>query len=96
MIMEYSTQKYQFNQDGKYYVISTGIIGDRIRITCQENLAWDRPFYSNEFSLDDLRDANQFFTLCHSSQDALLEINKGKERQKSGLQKGNNDTMIFI
>ena len=34
MIMEYITQKYQFNQDGKDYVISTGIIGDRIRITC--------------------------------------------------------------
>ena len=94
--MEYNTQKYQFNQDGRVYVVSTGLVGNRIRITCQENLALDGPFYSNEFTLDDLRHANQFFMLPQTPEEALLEINKGIERQKSGLQKGNNDTMIFI
>ena len=94
--MEYNTQKYQFNQDGRVYVVSTGLVGNRIRITCQENLALDGPFYSNEFTLDDLRHANQFFMLPQTPEEALLEINKGIERQRSGLQKGNNDTMIFV
>ena len=94
--MEYNTQKYQFNQDGRDYVVSTGLVGNRIRITCQEDLALDGPFYSNEFTLDDLRHANQFFNLPQTPEEALLEIDKGIERQKSGLQKGNNDTMIFI
>ena len=94
--MEYNTQKYQFNQDGRDYIVSTGLVGNRIRITCQENLALDGPFYSNEFTLDDLRHANQFFMLPQTPEEALLEINKGIERQKSGLQKGNNDTMLFI
>ena len=94
--MEYHTQKYQFNQDGGDYVVSTGLVGDRIRITCQESLALDGPFYSGEFSLDDLRRINQFFMLPQTPEEALLEINKGIERQKSGLSKGNNDTMIFI
>ena len=94
--MEYNTQKYQFNQDGRYYVVSTGLVGNRIRITCQENLALDGPFYSNEFALEDLRHANQFFMLPQTPEEALLEINKGIERQKSGLSPGQNDTMIFI
>ena len=94
--MEYNTNKYQFNQDGKDFVVSTGLVSDRIRITCQESLALDGPFYSNEFSLDDLRRVNQFFMLPQTPQEALLEINKGIERQKSGLSRGTNDTMIFI
>ena len=53
--MEYNIKKYQFHQNEKDYVVSTGLIYDRIRITCQENLIFDGPFYSNEFSLYDLR-----------------------------------------
>jgi len=95
-MMEYNIQKYQFHQDGKDYVVSTGLVGDRIRITCQENLALDGPFYSNEFSLHDLRAANQFFKLTQTPEEALNEINKGIERQKSGLKPGLNDTMQFL
>ena len=95
-MMEYNIQKYQFHQDGKDYVVSTGLVGDRIRITCQENLALDGPFYSNEFSLHDLRTANQFFKLTQTPEEALNEINKGIERQKSGLKPGLNDTMQFL
>ena len=95
-MMEYNTQKYQFNQDGKDYVVSTGLVGDRVRITCQESLALDGPFYSNEFSLDDLRHANQFFLITQTPEEALMEINKGIERQKSGLAPGLNDTMSFL
>ena len=94
--MEYNTNKYQFNQDGRDYVVSTGLVGNRIRITCQQNLALDGPFYSNEFTLDDLRHANQFFMLPQTPEEALSEINKGIERQKSGLSPGSNDTMIFV
>ena len=94
--MEYNIQKYQFLQNGKDYVVSTGLVGDKIRITCQENLALDGPFYCNEFSLYDLRAANQFFRLTQTTEEALIEINKGIERQKTALKPGINDTMQFI
>ena len=94
--MEYNTQKYKFNQDGQDYVVSTGLVNNKIRITCQENLALDGPFYSNEFTLEDLRNANQFFMLPQNPEEALEEINKGIERQKAGLSRGMNDTMLFI
>ena len=94
--MEYNIQKYNFFQNGKDYVVSTGLVGDKIRITCQENLSLDGPFYCNEFSLYDLRAANQFFRLTQSPNEALSEINKGIERQKSALKPGINDTMHFI
>ena len=94
--MEYNIRKYQFHQDGKDYVVSTGLVYDRIRITCQENLALDGPFYSNEFSLYELQSAHQFFKLTQTPEEALKEINKGIERQKTGLKLGNNDTMYFL
>ena len=95
-MMEYNVQKYQFHQNGKDYVVSTGLVGDKIRITCQEDLTLEGPFYSNEFSLYDLRAANQFFRLTQTPQDALIEINKGIERQKTALKEGTNNTMIFM
>ena len=93
---EYNTQKYQFNQDGHDFVVSTGLVGNRVRITCQENLALDGPFYSNEFTLDDLRHAHQFFMIAQTPEEALNEINKCIERQKAGLAIGQNDTMSFL
>ena len=95
-MMEYNTQKYQFNQEGHDFVVSTGLVGNSIRITCQENFSLGGPFYSNEFTLNDLRTINQFFMLPQSPEEALDEINKVIERQKAGLSKGHNDTMLFI
>ena len=95
-MMEYNIHKYQFHQDGKDYVVSTGLVYDRIRITCQENIALDGPFYSNEFSLYELQSIHQFFKLTQSLEEALAEINKGIERQRSGLKLGTNDTMYFL
>ena len=43
-----------------------------------------------------MRAANQFFRLTQSPIEALSEINKGIERQKSALKPGLNDTMHFI
>ena len=94
--MEYSIKKYQFNQNGKDYVVSTGLVYDHIRITCQENLALDGPFYSNEFSLYELQQAHQFFKLTRTPEEALKEINKGIERQKAGLKLGSNNIMHFL
>ena len=95
-MMEYNIKKYQFNQNGKDYVVSTGLVYDRIRITCQENLALDGPFYSNEFSLYELQQINQFFKLTTTPEEALKEINKGIERQKAGLKLGSNNIMHFL
>ena len=94
--MEYNIRKYQFHQNGKDYVVSTGLVYDHIRITCQENLALDGPFYSNEFSLYDLQNTHQFFKLTQTPEEALKEINKGIERQKTGLKLGTNDIMHFL
>ena len=94
--MEYNIKKYQFNQNGTDYVVSTGLVYDHIRITCQENLNLDGPFYSNEFSLYELQNVHQFFKLTSTPEQALKEINKGIERQKCGLKLGANNIMHFF
>ena len=94
--MEYNTKKYEFSQEGYDFVVSTGLVGNNIRITCQENFSLGGPFYSNKFSLNDLRNINQFFMLPQTPEEGLGEINKVIERQKAGLSKGSNDTILFI
>ena len=94
--MEYNIKKFQFNQNSKDSVVSTCLVYDRIRITFLKKLALDSPFYSNEFSLFELQQINQFFKLSTIPEEKLKEINKGIERQKSGLKLGSNNIMYFL
>ena len=52
--------------------------------------------HSNEFSLYELQQINQFFKLTTTPEEALKEINKGIERQKAGLKLGSNNIMHFL
>ena len=46
--------------------------------------------------MNDLKAANQFFRLTQTLEEALNEINKGIERQKTGLKAELNDIMQFL
>ena len=87
--MEYNTQKYQFDQDGRDYAASPGLVSNRLNKICLENLALNGPFYPNcifqikIFILDDLRHVNHFIILHQIPEGPLLEIRI--ELQKLGL-----------
>ena len=60
---EYNTQTYELNQEGKDYILTTGLINDNIRITCRDHLELLGPYYINDFSLIDLISKNKYFIL---------------------------------
>ncbi len=95
---EYSIQKYELNQEGKDYILTTGLINDNIKITCRDQKELTRTYYTNQFSLSDLSSKNIYFKLCESIEAAQIEINKAIERQKCGvIEKGNILTiMIYL
>ena len=93
---EYNTQTYELNQEGKDYILTTGLINDNIRITCRDHLELLGPYYINDFSLSDLSSKNKYFILSENIESAQLEINKAIERQKCGVKQEGNVLKIII
>jgi hypothetical protein len=93
---EYNIQKYELNQEGEDYILTTGLINDNIKITCRDQRELTRTHYTNQFSLSDLSSKNIYFKLCESIEAAQIEINKAIERQKCGVKEEGNIIIVFI
>ena len=93
---EYNIQKYELNQEGNDYILTTGLINDNIKITCRDQKEPTRTYYTNQFSLSDLSSKNIYFKLCESIEAAQIEINKAIERQKCGVKEEGNIIIVFI
>ena len=95
---EYNSQTYELNQEDKEYILTTGLVNDKIRITCREHIELSGPYFLGEYSLADLSSIHKYFLLSESIESAQLEINKAIERQKCGvIEKGNILTiMIYL
>ena len=74
--------RYQVTQDDKEYILSTAIIGDKVRIECQDKNFASSPLYSRDYSLIDLRTFSEIFTLVQSLSEAQNELNNTIEKQQ--------------
>ena len=82
---EYNSQTYELNQDGRDFILTTGLVNDNMRITCRDHLELSGPYYMGEYSLSDLSSIHKYFLLSESIESAQSEINKAIERQKCGV-----------
>ena len=82
---EYNSQTYELNQDGRDFILTTGLVNDNMRITCRDHLELSGPYYMGEYSLSDLSSIHKYFLLSESIESAQREINKAIERQKCGV-----------
>jgi hypothetical protein len=82
---EYNIQTYELNQEGRDFILTTGLVHDSIRVTCREHIEASGPYYMGEFSLSDLSSIHKYFFLTQTIEEAQLEINKAIERQKCGV-----------
>ena len=82
---EYNSQTYELNQDGRDFILTTGLVNDNMRITCRDHLELSGPYYMGEYSLNDLSSIHKYFLLSESIESAQREINKAIERQKCGV-----------
>ena len=74
--------RYQVIQDDKDYIISTKIIGNKIRIECQDNNLPSSPTYSRDYSLNDLTSFSEIFSFTPSIVEAQNELDNSIERQE--------------
>ena len=93
---EYNSQTYELNQDGRDFILTTGLINDNIRVTCREHIELSGPYYMGVFSLSDLSSLHKYFLLSQSIESAQSEINKAIERQKCGVIEEGNILKLII
>ena len=91
--MEYEDDSLKFfklNQDGKEYILIISIYEDYIRLSCQENFGKSGNYYETDFNLNDLCEINRYFLIMSSIYEAENELIKAIEKQKVGIEIGNN------
>ena len=93
---EYNSQTYELNQDGRDYILTTGLVNDNMRITCRDHIELTGPYYMGEYSLNDLSSIHKYFLLTETIEAAQTEINKAIERQKCGVIDQGNILKIII
>ena len=93
---EYNTQNYELNQDGIEYILTTGLVGDKVRVTCRESIDLSSPYFMGEYTLNELSSIHKYFLLTESIEAAQSEINKAVERQKCGVKEEGNILKIMF
>ena len=93
---EYNTQNYELNQDGIQYILTTGLVGDKVRVTCRESIDLSSPYFMGEYTLNELSSIHKYFLLTETIEAAQSEINKAVERQKCGVKEEGNILKIMF
>ena len=75
-------QRYQVIQDDKDFIISTRLIGDKVRIECQDNNYESSPIYSRDYTLLELTSFSEIFNFTPSVAEVQNELNNAIERQE--------------
>ena len=91
--MEYENNYLKFfklNQDGKEYILSISIYEDYIRLSCQDSFGKKGNYYETDFNLNDLSEINRYFLIMSSIYEAQNELIKAIEKQKVGVEIGQN------
>ena len=96
MSYERDTRIFKLKQDGKEYILSLSIVDYFIRISGQENIEKEGNFFESDFSLEDLSKINRYFIIMHSIEEAQIELIKAIEKQKVGIETGNNILKIIF
>lgn len=88
---------YQINQDTSEYILSTNLVNDKLRISCEDsNQENNKIIYSKDFSLDDLTKVNRLFYITSDIQKAKIQLESAIERQKIGIIKEKDENSISI
>lgn len=93
---ETKVERYQLDQDGKQFILSVSIIGDRIRFHAKDSLHPDGATYIQEYSVDELKLRSNFFSNVSNVYEAQDVFDKAIVNQKVGIvEEPNNFTLVF-
>jgi len=85
---------YKLEQTGKVYMLTTSIVGDKIRLACKNSSSPKNKKYSRDFSVEELRKLDKLFNVLKSQLSAIQYIDEALRQQKVGVSEENNGIKI--
>ena len=92
--MESNMSTYKLDQAGKVYMLTTSIVGDKIRLACKNSSSPKNKKYSRDFSVEELRKLDKLFNVLKSPLSAIQYIDEALRQQKVGVSEENNGIKI--
>ena len=92
--METSTNSYRLNQGKKEFILSTSIIGNKIRISCQNTNDINSKKHSRDFTMEQFREIDDLFNFIKTPHHASEYIDRVLRNQKVGINDENGEVII--
>ena len=94
--METSTNSYRLNQGKKEFILSTSIIGNKIRISCQNTNNINNKKHSRDFTMEQFREIDDLFNFIKTPHHASEYIDRVLRNQKVGINDDNDKIIILF
>ena len=92
--MESHVNSYKLNQNNKEYILRIGLVGNSIRITCQNSQDPSSQSFSRDFTLEQLQQLDEIFNRINSPLEAVNYMDKALGIQKVGISEVDNNLKI--
>ena len=92
--METSTNSYRLNQGKKEFIFSTSIIGNKIRLSCQNTNNINNRKYTRDFTMEEFRELDYLFNFIKTPHHASEYIDRVLRNQKVGINDENDEVVI--
>ena len=92
--METSTNSYRLNQGKKEFIFSTSIIGNKIRLSCQNTNNINNKKYSRDFTMEQFREIDDLFNFIKTPHHASEYIDRVLRNQKVGINDENDEVIV--
>ena len=89
MEMESNINSYKLDQEDKEYIFSTSIVGNKLRMACQNSSSGDNKTFTRDFSIEQLHKIDNIFSILTSPMEASDYIDKALNNQKVGVSEEN-------
>jgi hypothetical protein len=87
--METANNTYRLEQGDKEYILSASIVGNLLRMTCQNSSNENNKKFTRDFTVAQLNKIDKLFTIIKSPEQALDYIDKALSQQKVGITEEN-------
>ena len=87
--METANNTYRLEQGDQEYILSASIVGNLLRMTCQNSSNENNKKFTRDFTVAQLNQIDKLFTVIKSPEQALDYIDKALSQQKVGITEEN-------
>ena len=92
-MVEKNESRYQLEQDNKIYILTTSILGDKLKLVCQDS---NSQIFLGAFNLNDLLRISRYFQSTHSVEQIQKYLNGIIEKQRVSISQNGNIVTIIL